>query len=34
LLAEYVAPSWILVSAALSTLVAMAVVWLALRSSD
>jgi MFS family permease len=31
LLAEYVAPSWILVSAALSTLMAMAVVWAGVR---
>jgi MFS family permease len=32
LLAEYVAPSWILVSAALSTLLAVAIVWFALGS--
>jgi MFS family permease len=34
LLAEYVAPSWILVSAAFSTLLAVAIVWFALRTSD
>jgi MFS family permease len=34
LLAEYVAPSWILVSAAGSTLLAVAVVWFALRNRE
>jgi MFS family permease len=33
-LAEYVAPSWILVSAAGSTLLAVTIVWFALRTSD